>query len=57
MLGVWLLLTYLPLSVADNMTDKTQLPSRGRALRGREEKMVVAGKHDGDSSADITEVK
>ncbi|XP_004082282.1 peptide methionine sulfoxide reductase MsrA 1 isoform X1 [Oryzias latipes] len=42
---VWLLLTYLPLSVADNMTDKTQLPSRGRALRGREEKMVVAEKH------------
>uniref|UniRef100_A0A672J6A4 Mitochondrial peptide methionine sulfoxide reductase n=2 Tax=Salarias fasciatus TaxID=181472 RepID=A0A672J6A4_SALFA len=27
------------------MTDKTQLPSRERALKGREEKMVVADKH------------
>ncbi|KAM6912698.1 mitochondrial peptide methionine sulfoxide reductase [Xenentodon cancila] len=27
------------------MTDKTQMPSRERALRGRKEKMVVADKH------------
>uniref|UniRef100_A0A3B4UVT7 peptide-methionine (S)-S-oxide reductase n=1 Tax=Seriola dumerili TaxID=41447 RepID=A0A3B4UVT7_SERDU len=33
------------IAAADTMSDKTQLPSRDRALKGREEKMVVADKH------------
>lgn len=39
-----LLLVYVSLLAADRMTDKTVLPSRERALKGREERMVVAGK-------------
>uniref|UniRef100_A0A1A7WFE5 Mitochondrial peptide methionine sulfoxide reductase n=1 Tax=Iconisemion striatum TaxID=60296 RepID=A0A1A7WFE5_9TELE len=38
-------LLYLSLAVAETMTDKTQLPSRERALSGRQEKVVVADKH------------
>ncbi|CAG5866539.1 unnamed protein product [Menidia menidia] len=43
--SVWLLLAYVSLAAADIMTAKTQLPSKERALRGRQEKMVVADKH------------
>ncbi|XP_040916761.1 uncharacterized protein si:ch1073-358c10.1 isoform X2 [Toxotes jaculatrix] len=42
---VWHLLVLVSLVAADTMSDKTQLPSRDRALKGREEKMVVADKH------------
>lgn len=42
--AVWLLLVSVSLAAADSMADKTQLPSRDRALKGREEKVVVAGK-------------
>ncbi|KAM4542612.1 mitochondrial peptide methionine sulfoxide reductase isoform 2-T2 [Odontesthes bonariensis] len=41
--NVWLLLAYVSLAAADIMTDKAQLPSRERALRGRQEKIIVAG--------------
>ncbi|XP_039641930.1 peptide methionine sulfoxide reductase MsrA 1 isoform X2 [Perca fluviatilis] len=40
---VWLLLVSVSLAAADSMADKTQLPTRDRALKGREEKMVVTG--------------
>ncbi|KAM4540809.1 peptide methionine sulfoxide reductase MsrA 1 [Fundulus diaphanus] len=40
-----LLLVYASLLAADTMADKTALPSRERALKGRKEKMVVADKH------------
>nr|XP_046268914.1 peptide methionine sulfoxide reductase MsrA 1 isoform X1 [Scatophagus argus] len=40
-----LLLLSVSLVAADSMADKTQLPSRNRALNGREEKMIVADKH------------
>ncbi|KAM4542613.1 mitochondrial peptide methionine sulfoxide reductase isoform 3-T3 [Odontesthes bonariensis] len=43
--NVWLLLAYVSLAAADIMTDKAQLPSRERALRGRQEKIIVADKH------------
>ncbi|XP_039641931.1 peptide methionine sulfoxide reductase MsrA isoform X3 [Perca fluviatilis] len=42
---VWLLLVSVSLAAADSMADKTQLPTRDRALKGREEKMVVTDKH------------
>ncbi|XP_078132982.1 peptide methionine sulfoxide reductase MsrA 1 [Sander vitreus] len=42
---VWLLLISVSLAAADSMADKTQLPTRDRALKGREEKMVVTDKH------------
>ncbi|XP_053192224.1 mitochondrial peptide methionine sulfoxide reductase [Scomber japonicus] len=42
---VWLLAVCVWLAVADSVLMAHQLPSRDRALRGREEKMVVAGKH------------
>ncbi|XP_067336192.1 mitochondrial peptide methionine sulfoxide reductase isoform X2 [Channa argus] len=42
---VWLLLLSLSIAAADSVTDKTQLPSKDRALKGRGEKMVVAVKH------------
>ncbi|XP_071354496.1 peptide methionine sulfoxide reductase MsrA 1 [Trachinotus anak] len=42
---VWLLLVSVSIAAADTMSDKTQLPSRDRALKGREEKTVVADKH------------
>lgn len=41
---VWLLVVYVCFAVAETMSDKTQMPSREAALKGREEKMVVAGK-------------
>ncbi|XP_034087571.1 mitochondrial peptide methionine sulfoxide reductase isoform X2 [Gymnodraco acuticeps] len=40
---VWFLLLSVSLAATDSMADKTQLPSRDRCLKGREEKMVVAG--------------
>ncbi|KAG8013309.1 Mitochondrial peptide methionine sulfoxide reductase [Nibea albiflora] len=40
---VWLLLLSVSLAAADSMANKNELPSRDRALKGREEKMVVAG--------------
>uniref|UniRef100_A0A3P9Q4J3 Mitochondrial peptide methionine sulfoxide reductase n=2 Tax=Poecilia reticulata TaxID=8081 RepID=A0A3P9Q4J3_POERE len=40
-----LLLVYVSLLAADRMTDKTELPSRERALKGREDRMGVADKH------------
>ncbi|XP_035850588.1 mitochondrial peptide methionine sulfoxide reductase isoform X3 [Sander lucioperca] len=40
---VWLLLVSVSFAAADSMADKTQLPTRDRALKGREEKMVVTG--------------
>ncbi|KAA8582091.1 hypothetical protein FQN60_008831, partial [Etheostoma spectabile] len=47
---VWLLLVSVSLASSDSMADKTQLPTRDRALKGREEKMVVtadcAREHD-----------
>ncbi|XP_068195645.1 peptide methionine sulfoxide reductase MsrA isoform X1 [Antennarius striatus] len=43
--AVWLLLLTVPLPAAESMASKTQLPSRDRALKGRQEKMVVADKH------------
>lgn len=46
---VWLLVVYVCFAVAETMSDKTfdktQMPSREAALKGREEKMVVAGKY------------
>lgn len=42
--GAWHLLLPLSLVVAGIMADKTQMTTRDRALKGREEKMVVAGK-------------
>ncbi|XP_025756617.1 mitochondrial peptide methionine sulfoxide reductase isoform X4 [Oreochromis niloticus] len=42
---VWLLVVYVCFAVAETMSDKTQMPSREAALKGREEKMVVADKH------------
>ncbi|TKS86719.1 Mitochondrial peptide methionine sulfoxide reductase [Collichthys lucidus] len=42
---VWLLLLSVSLAAADSMANKNELPSRDRALKGREEKMVVADKH------------
>lgn len=42
-LSVWLLLVSVSLTAAENMADKSQLPSRDRSLKGRDEKMVVAG--------------
>ncbi|XP_031137337.1 peptide methionine sulfoxide reductase MsrA 1 isoform X1 [Sander lucioperca] len=42
---VWLLLVSVSFAAADSMADKTQLPTRDRALKGREEKMVVTDKH------------
>ncbi|XP_010782840.1 mitochondrial peptide methionine sulfoxide reductase isoform X1 [Notothenia coriiceps] len=42
---VWFLLLSVSLAATDSMADKTQLPSRDRCLKGREEKMVVADKH------------
>ncbi|XP_047467752.1 peptide methionine sulfoxide reductase MsrA 1 isoform X2 [Mugil cephalus] len=42
---IWLLLVYASHAAADTMADKTQLPSRDRAMKGRDEKMVVADKH------------
>ncbi|XP_028422444.1 uncharacterized protein msrab isoform X4 [Perca flavescens] len=42
---VWLLLVSVSLAAADSMADKTQLPTRDCALKGREEKMVVTDKH------------
>ncbi|XP_067099625.1 mitochondrial peptide methionine sulfoxide reductase [Osmerus mordax] len=41
---VWCFLFSVLLAVAE-MADKTQLPTKDRALKGREEKMVVAEKH------------
>lgn len=42
---VWLLLVSVLLAASDSMADgKTQLPRKDRALKGREEKVVVAGK-------------
>ncbi|KAG7224140.1 hypothetical protein INR49_019875 [Caranx melampygus] len=43
---VWLLLVSVSIAAADTMSDKTQLPSRNRALKGRDEKMVVAETKD-----------
>lgn len=42
----WLLLVSVSLAAAaaDSMADGVQLPGRDRALRGREDKMVAAGK-------------
>ncbi|XP_036928181.1 mitochondrial peptide methionine sulfoxide reductase isoform X1 [Acanthopagrus latus] len=43
---VWLLLVSVLLAPSDSMADdKTQLPRKDRALKGREEKVVVAAKH------------
>lgn len=49
---VWLLLVSVLLAPSDSMADdKTQLPRKDRALKGREEKVVVAGKqHTGTRS-------
>lgn len=41
---VWLLLLSVSLAAADSMANKNELPSRDRALKGSEEKMLVAGK-------------
>uniref|UniRef100_A0A667YW35 Mitochondrial peptide methionine sulfoxide reductase n=1 Tax=Myripristis murdjan TaxID=586833 RepID=A0A667YW35_9TELE len=43
--GAWHLLLPLSLVVAGIMADKTHMTTRDRALKGREEKMVVADKH------------
>ncbi|KAF3844979.1 hypothetical protein F7725_008142 [Dissostichus mawsoni] len=42
---VWFVLLSVSLAATDSMADQTQLPSRDRCLKGREEKMVVADKH------------
>ncbi|XP_049917181.1 peptide methionine sulfoxide reductase MsrA 1 isoform X1 [Epinephelus moara] len=43
---LWFLVVWVSLAAAaDTMADKTQMPSRDRALKGREDKMVVADKH------------
>ncbi|XP_034531548.1 mitochondrial peptide methionine sulfoxide reductase isoform X3 [Notolabrus celidotus] len=42
---LWFLLLSVSLAAAESMADKTQLLSRDRALKGREEKTVVADKH------------
>lgn len=49
---MWLLLVYASLAAADTdtMADKTQMPSRDRAMKGRDEKMVVAGKYHAGTS-------
>ncbi|KAK2825945.1 hypothetical protein Q5P01_020159 [Channa striata] len=43
--AVGLLVVGALLVAANSVTDKTQLPSRDRALKGRQEKQVVADKH------------
>ncbi|XP_022052306.1 peptide methionine sulfoxide reductase MsrA 1 isoform X1 [Acanthochromis polyacanthus] len=42
---VWLLVLQVSLAAADIMSAKTELPRRDRAMKGREEKVVVADKH------------